>query len=350
MCNYIFAVLAITFFHCRAQSSEVFFDIKKISNHVYVASQKKSVRVDATSTILVGTDFIAVIDAHSNEASSHALINQIKKEVSDKPIKYLVLTHPHIDNSIGASYFKSCNPHISIISHPWTRERMKSLHKTLEGHIRHVNQLAKGLESSKNSEDKDRYKELQIFKNDLLASKIALPNITVTDSLTLYDEDFTIKVFHLGHGHTPGDLLVYVPEEKLIITGDLIHDFDPLYFGDANPEEWIAILKKIETFPFEYLVGGRGSIQLGKQVLISFTNYISELVDVVKKGIQAGQTKDEFIRSISITSLNSLSLNSYGSRIQSMREKFLDPVWVLPLEQTIRNNISQIWDYYTRNK
>lgn len=331
----------------KSSASDLFI-IEKVTPNVFLARQKKNVRVDATSTIIVGPTFLTVVEAHSNTASSAVLIAQIKKEISAKPIQYLILTHAHIDHALGASAFRSAGNNANIIAHTWTRDRMKGLGGDASGFAGYVDQQAGAL-SGTTATEKTKRDNLIAFGSDMRSSVITLPDITLKDSLTIHDGDLKIHVRHLGHGHTPGDLVVHVPSEKLIVTGDLIHDFEPL-FWDADPDSWINVLKRIEALPFDHLVGGHGKAQTGKAVVVSWRTYLEELVNVVSKARSAGKSKDDFIKSFSIGSLESLQKSSYGTRIQSSRETLLDPMYASPLETAVKDNLGQVWDFYERQK
>jgi cyclase len=342
LCGLLMCVFIYTF----SNGQKSFFEIEKISDKIFIAIQKKGVRVEPTVTIIVGKSFITVVEATSTDASTTALINQIKKEVSPKPIKYLVVTHNHLDHAIGTAPYKSAFPGLSIIAHVWTREKMKDAKRGARGFAYDTDQLAKGLDTSQEI-NKQRYLALQAYRDDILASEIALPNLTVYDSLTIHDDDLDIKVMNLGHTHTPGDLIVYVPVEKVIITGDVMTGFEP-GFSEANPENWIAVLKQLEELPFDYLIGGHGKVQKDKLLLSRWKEYMLELTAITKKAIQEGRKKEEFIASFPVKSLRSVIHQEFGEKIKSAREAFLDPVYIMSVEVMVKNHLTQLWNIYSK--
>jgi glyoxylase-like metal-dependent hydrolase (beta-lactamase superfamily II) len=152
---------------------------------------------------------------------------------------------------------------------------------------------------------------------------------------------------NLGHTHTPGDLIVYVPVEKVIITGDVMTGFEP-GFSEANPENWIAALKQLEALPFDYLVGGHGRVQKDKLLLSLWREYMLELAAVTKKAINEGRKKEEFIASFPVKSLRSVTKQEFGEKVKSARQAFLDPVYITSVEVMVKNHLTQLWNIYSK--
>ncbi len=83
------------------------------------------------------------------------------------------------------------------------------------------------------------------------------PNVTLSDNLTLHRGDREIQLMFLGKGHTGGDVIVYLPAEKILITGDLLLEGMP-FMGDAFPPDWIETLERLKALDFDTVVPGHG--------------------------------------------------------------------------------------------
>ena len=98
-----------------------------------------------------------------------------------------------------------------------------------------------------------------------------------------------IHLLFLGRAHTAGDVVAFIPSERVIATGDLMHGLLP-YMGDGFPDEWPATLRALEALEFDRVIPGHGSIQEGKSVLAQFRGYVEEITEKVARGVERGQT------------------------------------------------------------
>lgn len=171
------------------------------------------------------------------------------------------------------------------------------------------------------------------------------PSLTFSDSLTLFDGNRQIQFSYYGSGHTSGDLVVYIPQDKVLITGDLVHDYEPL-FWNADPDQWTQTLNKIKQIDFDYFIGGHGGSHKGKEIIQLWQNYMEELKAKTLEAIKDGLTLEVFLNKIRLASFVSLQ-NGYGDRIQKFRTSFME-YWTGPLLDAVKDEISYLWRYYTQ--
>lgn len=173
-----------------------------------------------------------------------------------------------------------------------------------------------------------------------------MPDLLISDSLELFDgELLNIKIWHLGHGHSPGDLIVLIPKEKVIVTGDLVHEMDP-YLGESDPEQWSEILRKIDALDFDWLVGGRGAAISDRAVLRFYIKYIEQLTKFTKEGVALQKTREEVVNSLTSASFKALSEDHSGERIQAVRMRYYENIWIYTLDDLVKNHLEQVWDRY----
>src|SRR4029077_10245483 len=113
--------------------------------------------------------------------------------------------------------------------------------------------------------------------------------ITFARELTLHCGDVTVEVRHLGRGHSAGDAVVFIPEDRVVVSGDLAHGLDPLLF-EAYPDEWPATLDRLAELEFDILVPGHGPVQRGRTMLTLFRDYLTELNQLVREGVSTGKS------------------------------------------------------------
>ena len=106
----------------------------------------------------------------------------------------------------------------------------------------------------------------EAYLGELRAMQVTLPSLTFEKSLVLYRPSRTVHILWLGRGHTDGDVVVYVPQEKVLMTGDLIHGWMP-WMGDSHPYDWIETLAAAERLDFDRVLSGHGEVLRGQRRL-----------------------------------------------------------------------------------
>src|SRR3989442_1640557 len=119
----------------------------------------------------------------------------------------------------------------------------------------------------------------------------ALPTIAFERTMTLYRRDREIQLLHLGRAHTEGDVFVYLPKEKVVITGDAVIGWTP-YMGDGYPDEWAATLDRLAQLDFTHIIMGHGNVA-GREWFGTFRSYAHEMVEAVRQEAATGVTLEE---------------------------------------------------------
>jgi glyoxylase-like metal-dependent hydrolase (beta-lactamase superfamily II) len=109
--------------------------------------------------------------------------------------------------------------------------------------------------------------------------------------MKLYRRDREIHLLHLGRAHTTGDVFVYLPKEKVVITGDAMIGWTP-YMGDGYPDEWAATLDRLAQLDFTHIIMGHGDVT-GREWLNTFRSYVHDMVEAVRQEAATGATLDE---------------------------------------------------------
>lgn len=156
--------------------------------------------------------------------------------------------------------------------------------------------------------------ELEAYRKEMKSLPILLPTITFDRRMILHSGGREIHLLFLGRGHTAGDLVVYLPGEKLVATGDLMHGILP-YCGDSYPDEWPRTLTELEKLDFTRVAAGHGSVQEGKSILAFFRSYLEELNRGVSRGIERGAGLAELQATIVPEKLRSLADDGQVARI-----------------------------------
>src|SRR5262249_35441893 len=126
---------------------------------------------------------------------------------------------------------------------------------------------------------------------EVKALKPALPTIAFEQTMKLYRRDREIHLLHLGRAHTEGDVFVYLPKEKVVITGDAMIGWTP-FMGDGYPEDWAGTLDRLAQLDFTPIIMGHGEVA-NRDWLRTFRSYVHDMVEAVRREVAAGATLSE---------------------------------------------------------
>jgi len=292
---------------CNAASTEDLFDIKPIADGVYAAIAKPAYKVNCNAAIIILGDAVLVVDTHSKPSAARALIEQIKK-LTPKPVKFVVNTHFHWDHYQGNEAYPSSWPAgVEIISSEATRANIERIgiprikNEIVTMPLEIVN-LKKDLEKASTQEQKNEIqgniRQAEAYFAELKLMQVTLPTMTFDRSLILRRSGRTVEILWLGRAHTDGDVFVFLPNEKVIVTGDALHGWTP-FMGDSYPYDWIQTLDAAEKLDFNSVLGGHGDVMHGKLRFELWKSYFRDLMDRTATVYAEGATLDEAKKSVS---------------------------------------------------
>jgi len=274
------------------------FDIKKVADGVYAAVASPAYKVNCNTAIIENADGVMVVDTHSKPSAAKVIIERLR-EMTKKPVRYVVNTHFHWDHWHGNEAYPAAYPDAEIVTNQITREAMvKKGLKRIQDHMRQVpTEIAKLKADIQAASPAHRGKleaDLKLAESylaEVRALKPALPTIAFEQTMKLYRRDREIHLLHLGRAHTEGDVFVYLPKEKVVITGDAMIGWTP-YMGDGYPEDWARTLDRLAQLDFTHIIMGHGDVT-GREWLDAFRAYVYDMVEAVRQEAATGATLDE---------------------------------------------------------
>jgi glyoxylase-like metal-dependent hydrolase (beta-lactamase superfamily II) len=249
--------------HADVEEKKVSFS--QLSEHAWAYTAEG----DPNTGIVIGDDAVMVIDTQATPVMAEDVIRRIR-EVTDKPIKYVVLSHYHAVRVLGASAYQPEH----IIASQDTYDLI----------------VERG-EADKASEI-GRFPRL--FRNvESVPAGMTWPTLTFQNKMTLWLGKLEVQILQLGRGHTKGDTVVWLPQEKVLFSGDLV-EFDATpYAGDAYFQDWPKTLDNLAALKPLALVPGRGAALQGEsqvaQGLAGTRAFVTELFSSVKAGASEGK-------------------------------------------------------------
>jgi cyclase len=285
------------------------FNLNKIMDGVYHAVGTGSISVGCNAAVIVNQDDVLVVDSHASPAAAWALAEQLKT-ITDKPIRFVVNTHYHWDHAHGNQVYGAG---VEIIGHEFTRRMLvegaskagRSYPMFIGGIPAQIEQTKKQMAAATDAAAQAKLRaQLSVQENYLAATNAVIPTpptLTLADAMTLYRGGREIRLVFLGRGHTGGDVIVYLPRERLIATGDLLGS-NPSYIGDAFITDWVATLEKLKALDFEWVLPGHGQAFQGKTRIDQFQSYLRDFWSQAEKLHRAGVKPDEAARQMDMRS------------------------------------------------
>lgn len=341
----------------RAQSTGTqprLFDLQKAADGVYLAQARPAVLLNCNAAIFENAADLLVVDTHSKPSAVAALVAQIRKEITSKPVRYIVNSHFHWDHSQGTAGYRKLAPHADLIASEATRrlldqEGAPRLKASLAATTKSLEDCKQKLGAAKTAEEKQYFQQMvtesQAFLREMKDYTPELPNITLSRDLVIRDKAHTLHLAFRGRGHTSGDVVVWCPEKRALAGGDLLHGWTP-FIGDGYPREWPVTLLALTELEFDHVLGGHGSLQKRERLYL-MRDYIEELNWAVENGQRTGKTVEALQTQITPDKLKSLAAAGYGRDLgASLRQGRVVPPASAPpdmLADAVRSNIADIY-------
>jgi cyclase len=272
--------------------------VTKLADGVYAIEHKNfhDGNVNGNTTVIIGDREVFVIDSCYRASFAREDIAQIR-QWTNKPIGYLLNTHFHNDHNNGNKTYLDAFASLAIIAQVETKKDMDliqpgNIERAPKQMVATIDALKTGKTPRRRALTDDEKKEVQEMLpglEQLLTEAKAMvyqsPTLTFTDRLDIDIGNREVQVLHLGRGNTPGDAIVYLPKEKIIVAGDLLVYPIPYTF-DGYPAEWVQTLRKMAKLDVDTIVPGHGPVLHGKAYLTLVTDLLNSAVDQVRARIR----------------------------------------------------------------
>lgn len=248
--------------------SEKVITFKEIGRDLYAFTAQG----DPNSGIIIGDDGVIVIDAQATPVAAKQVIERVRN-VTDKPIKYVVLSHYHAVRVLGASAYGAQEIIASDACRAMIAERGKEDWDSEYGRFPRLFQAAESVPG------------------------LTWPTMTFKRSMMLYLGKRRVELRFVGRAHTAGDIVAYVPDANVVFSGDIVEYKSACYCGDAHFADWPGTLSRIDGVKADALVPGRGDALVGAGTVaeaVSLTrDFLRDTYDPVRRGVARGASLKE---------------------------------------------------------
>lgn len=251
---------------------------------------------------------LVVVDAGGSPASGRAIVAEIRR-LSAKPVTWLIYTHYHGDHNLGAGALKTAWPDLAIVSTAQTRANMTGpAMGYVKTYARSYAELAAF--AARQADDRalpaalrdgwrrtaeagpamvEAYTDMQVHPAER----------TFEARLNLPDPKAPVEIAYLGRANTDGDAVVWLPQQKVLITGDIVVAPIP-YAAHTFPGEWIQVLGKVKAYGFTHLIPGHGAVQTDRAYLDRVIAALESVRAQVAPLARAGLPLDEVRRRVDL--------------------------------------------------
>lgn len=305
-------LVVVLFIQYATSAQNQKLEVVKLADGVYAAvySEFRMDPVEGNSLIVVTDGGVIVLDSGRTPDSARAIIAEIRK-LTDKPVRYVVNSHWHDDHIFGNQGYQETFPGVQFIAHRNTREDMRDkVIPSLKDYgteywekmaIGFESQLAKGtradgtpLTEQQKARLQEQAKTIRQFLPKIQELGVILPTISFDDKLTLHMGGREIQLLHLGLGNTRGDVAVYLPNEKILATGDLLVHPVPFAYGSFMAE-WVETLKKLRQLDVNIILPGHGPVMRDREyldiVISLFASLVAQVRGAAKRGLSYEETR-----------------------------------------------------------
>jgi len=284
------------------------FRFNKVADGVYHAVGTGALSVVGNSSVIVNDNDVIVVDDHVSPAAAWVLLDELKG-ITNKPVRTVINTHFHYDHAHGNQVF---DKDVAIIGHEFTRAMLtggKSIEMPLyknyvTGLPRQIEDLKKRFAAESDATRKATLQtQLQVAESNAASQaelKPTPPNVTLQTQMTLYRGDREIQIRFLGRAHTAGDVVVYLPKEKVVVTGDLLTSALS-NMSDAYVNEWSTTLEQLKKLDFVTVLPGHGDAFTDKAKIDYFQAYLRDVWDQVSRLKQQGVSAEDAAKRADLT-------------------------------------------------
>ena len=262
-------------------------------------------------TVVEQSDGLVVIDTGATAAHGRAIVDYVRSVIG-KPVKAVVFTHWHNDHPLGASAIRAAWPDARIIATQATRDgilgpaatsvglRPDEQYETALWNQTHdsVSRIRSLRAASTDEGQRARYdrfaQNMLDFARGFRGTHIVPPTETFARALLIDDAERPIRLIHLCHANTDGDVMAWLPRQRIVVTGDVV--VAPTPFGFFSfPESWIGVLRQLKAMDFVLLIPGHGEPQTDAAYVDRLIASIAEIRDQVgplaRQGLNLEETR-----------------------------------------------------------
>ena len=315
------------------------YETVKLADGIYafIPAEDAGAFVSGNSVLIVGSGGALVVDSGHVPSVTKKMIAEITR-LTDKPVRFLVNTHWHPDHVSGNSLYRDQWPDVAIVSTPGTQfelTRPDSLYDDLTEMNKYMPIIEQALASGKGQGgkpltdgDRSYYTEVlaeaKFMQPELKQTPKAPPTVTFDKQMVVDLGRRKVEISFLGRGNTGGDAVIYVPDAKVLMTGDLLVAPTPFAIGSFI-DEWIVTMKTLAAIDATTIVPGHGPVEHDKQYMLFVTQALESLSQQAHTAVKQGMTQEQFQKSVDMAKFRVAMAGNDQTRGNNFDQYFVAP-------------------------
>ena len=308
-CSFLLFTCTWAFYaHSSAKENS---ELTKLADNVYAQIVNPDGNAVSNSGIVILEHSVLVFDTHFTPEAGQALLTAIRS-LTQKPVLYVVNSHAHADHTHGNQVFTDAQ----LIGSSATRKEvleldLPSLNRTAAIAQAQIEKLRRDMSKETDSDEIKRIsaqiKSREDYAQAMARIRIVAPFVTTDDNLKIRDGEQEVRILSLGKGHTDGDVVLFLPAQKIAFVGDLFFNNAIPNVQDAYMLAWMKTLEEVLKLDADKFVPGHGAVGSRKDVE-KFLAYFQELQRLVKESVDLGDSMEQAINEIVMP----VKFSSYG--------------------------------------
>ena len=334
------AVLPLLLFQAAGHAAKLpGHETVKVADGVYafISAESNNAIVSGNSVAVIGGDGILVVDSGNFPSETRRIIAEIR-QLTSLPVRYLVHTHWHRDHTDGDSEYRAAFPNVVIISTPYTRKMitdraMKNLDEEIKMGPEYAGYLRKLAQDGRDGSGRVLSAEEKTYNNDFAESieaavaefkqvKLLLPDETFDQNLDVHLGKREIQLRFLGRGNTGCDAVIYVPDARVVMAGDLLVYPTPYVF-DSYFSDWIQTLGKIKAMGAITIVPGHGPVQHNNDYIDLVSSLLESFTSQVQQAVLENLSLDDTRKKVDVRSFEKQFAGDNPNRRRNFEAYFL---------------------------
>ncbi len=298
-----------------------FFDLYKLSESTYGAIAKTDSMMGSNAGFIDIGDYLIIIDTTLTAKAAEDL-KRASYQYTQKEPSFIVITHYHMDHIVGNSIFDKST---QIITSDRTlmnirNESTKSFEQFNNFDPKKIAELEESLKIETDEEKiLDIQNDLRFLKGVRTIKFLREPNLTFKNGCIIHGDNKNVHLQSFPKAHTDGDVIAYIPEEKVLFAGDLLFANRDPWIGSGDPEGWLSVNDELMAIDFKITVPGHGDLASKAEFYLE-SKYIKELIDLVRNKISAGEEPTQITREDFSKELQSWNSICFGWNINFLAE------------------------------
>jgi len=307
-------MLTATFLPANADEGPFRFEFQEISPGVWTGIRPDSPRfpVMGNTTFVISEEGVVIFDGGGMPAMAEQIIEKVRS-LTDRPVTHVVISHWHGDHNFGIYRFAEEFPNVQFIAHEFTNDVLNSSRITYIDRQRNFVEnnrenfqmiVATGIDSEGNEINEiDRSDYARIIEHadaidaEFNRGQVTPANVVFQDKYTIRSGERTVELLHLGHANTAGDIVMWLRNERIVSTGDIVVHPSPYAFN-VPPRAWAETLRALNDLNYEILVPGHGEMQTDKAYVDLIIEAADSIADQRDAMLADGKSNEEVEESL----------------------------------------------------